>query len=55
MTQEEARRLVEAEGLTVIEYTGEGQGMHFFECEGEKGTTVEVCVFNGDVLIAPTC
>lgn len=54
MTQEDARRLVETEGFTVIEHTGEGQSMHFFECEGEKGTTVEVCVIDGEVLIAPT-
>ena len=54
MTSEDARKLVESEGFTVLDYTGEENGMHFFVCDGEQGTTVEVCVADGEVIVAPT-
>lgn len=54
MTGDDARKLVEDEGFTVIDYTGEEQGIFFFLCDGEQDTTVEVCVVNGEVVISPT-
>lgn len=54
MTSENARKLVESEGFTVFDYIGEEKGIHFFVCGGEQGTTVEVCVVDGEVIVAPT-
>lgn len=53
MQEEEARKLVEKEGFTVIELLEYENDSYCFLCSID-GEEVEVCVVDGMVAIAPT-
>lgn len=53
MDNEEARRLVEAEGFRVIGLQEEKDDVFIFICD-DDGAVIEVAVINGSVIVAPT-
>lgn len=51
---ETAKAMIEAEGITVLSFVGEEDGVFIFACKGEDDSEIEVCVIGDQVVIAPT-
>ena len=54
MDSDEARRLVETEGFSVISLQEEKGDVFIFLCNDDDESEIEVAVIDGNVIVAPT-